>query len=1752
MRTEITWASQSGSRYVMNCEVLPGWEILDVRRPGESSLPVIADWRFNPKSQRPQLTIEFLEAVTPMQTRRVQILARRMPLTVEQTMSLTCVNPLGVRSVEQFLAVLSEKGKILAALPQTELEEWNAKEFPAFVQNASFYSTLLAASPRQEVQLFYSKDEISASSLALKRSEPPYDALVDVLLDFTDAEIHETLVMSITPLDAAVERLTILTPALGEGWSWEFQSETAPAIAIAPPGFSTPESRLETGQSLEWDLRLPVPQTGSFQIVAKRELNSAGLHQVRLPFLPVARNFQGRVELSAPANVHLDVEPTFAKEELLPQGPKSAQTEILKRWHYVSPDASLIVTPLPQQAAMTSPLGRVALHSLINGYSQTNLHRVKYELEANSQHLSFPFQLPEGCELIEIRLNGQPVSPSASQVGYVLHYLPSGQKNLIELCYRTRWQANGPSLACDTPLPQTEVAILDFTWRFALSPNLQLTKAPHGLALGSAPPSPHWTSRFFGPLGQRSADDFFAPWDRDAWTAWWDSKSDQGTIPVEEIDLEFFPSDWITHEARGPNLPSTLRLELWNPAQGRQWSWVALFFSLMVGLALRIRRSAFRSQWGWFWLVCNLLGAGLLPWPWAFVCGGNVAGTLLVLFVPRALLPGSRARKTPVPMGSTASFAHRPAMNAMLLIGLGLFAASGLLESIPIRPVYGQTSLPVPDSAVNSAVPKDEAATPPVFNVMIPVDDPQSIQRVSPVVYVDRKLLRQLRAAQPPVPSEAEYLISDATFELNIDPQGSVDLLADFQLVLLNPQKPVQIAFPIENAFLGGPGHCLVDGAPHPVLAKAGVPGFFLELSPNLSPTAAVAEKPADRMANSVPLIIRHVRFSLHGAAVLFPTGGRFQFSIPPVSSSRFRATLPQSQASIKLRGMSGPMLSAENARSISGVTGSARKLELLWSQKPTELPPTTNRKANVMASATIHPLWIDWQIRVKDLPHSGTSSALWSLPRNSLVKEVKSDRLDSFQVLGENGSTRLLLKFQEPLAADSTVDIHCITPRDPSRNAPTGQVQLPALSLIPAASGDSGIPLAEYLVGVNSSPDLAIGPIQFPPNTGSEFSISTPEKFLAAYRLSASEAIGIRPPQQAVRLLKPCELTLPVELRLPFKRVRMNQEAHVNVREIRWTITAEIETTGAKSFRHVLTVPRDFTVESVSIQEDETERLVRWTKSGTRLELVLSDGTTGIQDVNLQGSIPFSAKAGQKTPLPLIQVDNAEVADSQWRVFQDLTLRHHLDVLEIEELPPLDQDGSSASSSQSKLLAAFRLIGEETSPTLWVGDPLQEAKWEMALIIEPESALGTRVSAILHLMNFHEPQETLQLRLPPVMTRDFHVESASRPGVIVPYETLPNSDQSLDLVFTSASQEPLRTLRIDSLIDLPATSAWDLPKVQVIGGQLETVYLLASPAVIVQSVDHPARPEPVPMDRLPGWFLQSKTLSAGLPGFQLFENPDASWRIAAAVAPGISTDSQVAVRTNVWLTDPKTVSGQTQLQFPAQSLESLAWQWPNGTKLKGCLFEGKELSPVIDEENEQLHLLIPARSEIKPGSTQHSLELHWSRPLASPLARFGQLELSLPKPLGLPPHDAFLTLVPTTNLRLIPQSGVHLSERHRSEPAEHLAGNEVRGELSSENSAWTIALWTMDSRTESMLLLGLVILVLGAAMNWAIRRNLADWIPAHPATVCLLLGLLWWLAFAGSVFGFVAVVASPLVAWASKRRTRTLSNGLSQPMTRD
>ncbi len=1736
MRTEVTWESQAGSRFVQICEIAKGWEILDVRKASESAPSLIADWRLSDPGEPARLTIEFLEALTPMQSKRVQILARRLPLTSEQTLPLSCVVPLSCRSVDQFLAVFSPKGGLFSTEPESGISRVNGDQFPAFLKTSPLLPLLKPMTRTAASQYFFSTKHVPDSGLILNHSKATFDATAAVKITGTDSELREEWILTIAPHASAVDRVTIFSADSLEGTDWEWQIQFGQE---APQKTAPPMRVAEAPDAWEW--RLPQSQTHPFQLIGKRTVPASNRHQLDLPFLPLAEEFQGSLEFACHSKLPFDVQAEQVQEVSMSEEP-AEPGKSLRRWEYQTALARIDLQRQQEEANAAALLGRLTVLSLINGDRQANTHRAQFKLEPHSRRQAFTFQLPDSVELVEVRLNAQAISGEFQKTGL---RLPPHQKNVIEIFYQSPWNSNAISPDCQIPIPQTNAAIVNVVWRFGLSPNLRLSAAPTGMVLSTPLASPHWTTRFFGPLGRGANQEPFRPWLANDWKSLFTADSPIAPLALSEADQNFFPRGWIIYEAHGPEAGAALQLSIWNHSAGLRSALLAFLISLGIGFFLRIASHSYRRQIGVFWFLLSFSGASWLPMPWAMISGGCFIGTLIAFLFPRRMLFRQKPkRKKTNPLGSTASFAHHPVITLLLILGLGIAVWSFAVPSSS-RSAFGQ-------EPAAAGVTTNNLLT-GGYHAMIPVTDPKDPNTRGDVVYVDREFLVRLRKAQPKPVLPESYLISSANYEANVESQGAVEIFATYEVTILTPAEPVKIVLPINNAYLGGPGHCLVDGVPHPVQSRMDNAGYVVELSPQLSKTIHQQDQPAIAEKSHVPKLTRpahakhQIQLRLHGTAAPLPSGGRFSLTLPRVSASVLQLALPERFASIAIRGEQGQHLAQSKGRTLSVPLGTNGKVEWLWSQQPNELPRSTKPQAEVLALATIHPLWVDWQIRVNMRPNSRMPSAMWSLPRSTIVKKVKADGLASHRVVNQSGASRLLMEFENPHTGKFTVDLHCLTPRTFSPRVPNGKVKLPALDLFREDSRKNNEMESTYTLGVASTPELAFGALDQALLTEDDRQPVSPEQFLTAYRQSATDTPAIRSPDYAWKLGQNREMELTLSPRLPTRKVWLHQEGQIHDRELKWLVTAEVETNRAAAFRHVLLVPANLQIDSVSVQEDETERLVRWTKSGSRLELVLSDGTTGIQNINLAGHLPLNVGEEKRVPLPLVSVEDAEIADSQLRIMEDLNARRTITLEGLEDWPRLEAGTGNISNGNLRLLESVRLPQNTKPPLLIAAPPLPQLIVDRMLLVEQIHESRHRITTRFRLSHPDQQPHRLQLHVPASLVREFRVSLRNPPQAIVPYETIPNPDQSLDLVFDSLVLQNQSVLQIEAMLDGPRLELWKPPLVQFVNGVVESRYLLVSPEFRVQVA------EDVPFlsfTDLPDWVKPETNGADPAMPITAVENPPEDWKLLRNLDDlNEETPPELVLHTTLWLTDSQRIAGQTILQFPRGDLKELAWDWPLGTSLRGVLLDGIPLAAHQDAQGQTLsHSLLAPREETQDIPPMQTLELHWSRDLETGIPRFGQLQIDLPKPRQVSIPNANLTIIPSAQTRLIPNRGFQAE----APTEESLIGipldASLSGQLSGEEETWSVSLWTMDSRAETAFFLLILGMVLGGTLHWGLRFHTGDWLHAHPAIAFGFMGLVWWICLKGSLVGFGIFFITPLFALATKishrNQTKTSDQG--------
>jgi hypothetical protein len=286
------------------------------------------------------------------------------------------------------------------------------------------------------------------------------------------------------------------------------------------------------------------------------------------------------------------------------------------------------------------------------------------------------------------------------------------------------------------------------------------------------------------------------------------------------------------------------------------------------------------------------------------------------------------------------------------------------------------------------------------------------------------------------------------------------------------------------------------------------------------------------------------------------------------------------------------------------------------------------------------------------------------------------------------------------------------LLPIDLSRadsDAPPVDVRLPRFDA--SGADQAGILLTSNQVGISAAPGYRVIAAT------TEVNLSHTGKADPTFR---QESFGTR---KEPDLIFDCQgvSTLPLQLVavVPAHKVRvMSHESRVSADRIQWRTTAEIRTENAPAFVHVLRVDRRLKIDSISVREDDVERLVRFSQTGDEVTLFLRDRAAATQDLVLTGHLPL--EPGRPTRLPTVSLLHGVVSESH------LAISHDPDV----EVAVGDAPGVVRMSSTGAGTSVQRTGDAATSPAVLDYSLTGGAMPEIRVTRRPESAPIARASA--------------------------------------------------------------------------------------------------------------------------------------------------------------------------------------------------------------------------------------------------------------------------------------------------------------------------------------------------------------------------------------------------------------------------------------
>lgn len=517
-RCGVQLSCDAGQHYVFDADVPNAWILDGIEAESSDTLQ---DHQFvGYESSHKRLRIRLARPVTADRPVRLTLRAHRtstLVLGVDEFRPLRFSN---LRSVLRLVAIAPDPGFRLNLNGDAGVRRLDPDTLPPT------QAELLES--RGGAVLF--RDDAQADFLTVKvtRNEPTFTAENHVRAEFSDDSLTESYRLVCKPESTRVNRLLVLlSQPRSEPVSWSLEAgedgnQLLSAKKVEEVGVELPQY----GRGGEiWELTLRHPYDQAFEIYGSRTTDFDSSQQLSLASFPGATSQEGWLSIVSVDGTTISTEATAAKPTPNPVLDPAQCSATRARYRYdVSRNARVLIKhadpPIPQ-----APLW--AWHCLVRSQVFSNgdvTHEATYLLESAGGE-EFQFDLPPGCNLINVEIDGSHVTWSLqtkANGGYTV-VLPGERRfprvTVVYASPKRTFQFLG---RVAVRVPRVDIPVLDRQWRLWLAPGLRSLASPTG-ETGSPVREVTWSERLLGPFSARPHEKPWRPFNADQWTGWGDA-----------------------------------------------------------------------------------------------------------------------------------------------------------------------------------------------------------------------------------------------------------------------------------------------------------------------------------------------------------------------------------------------------------------------------------------------------------------------------------------------------------------------------------------------------------------------------------------------------------------------------------------------------------------------------------------------------------------------------------------------------------------------------------------------------------------------------------------------------------------------------------------------------------------------------------------------------------------------------------------------------------------------------------------------------------------------------------------------------------------------------------------------------------------------------------------------------------------------------------------------------------------------------
>jgi hypothetical protein len=798
--------------------------------------------------------------------------------------------------------------------------------------------------------------------------------------------------------------------------------------------------------------------------------------------------------------------------------------------------------------------------------AKEHLTTVNLRFDKNVDASSWSISFDRPISLIDVLGDSRPLEFALD--GATLR-LPAKLSQVRQLSIRFRQVAVAGwiSTSDQVPFPRGPFSVSHWLWRIDVPESRYITAVPDSAVGAAGIRSLSWMRRWFGPLGRRTGETIFNPTDNRPW-----SQVLEGQAPIRALATErpLASGSKEIVSVFGFACPESIRLESWWASRVNWLSWAALIGSVLTGLAIRrVVRAAYRTAS--LGVAIAATGALFCPMPWAEIFGACLAGGIGAFLIPRSFVRPAVVESIP-PVGSS------------LILGRTMTTATILI-------------------AGSLLLPTGFAASSEDLEILVPIRDegPESIVLVSNPL---REQIAQWERDRQP----HEWLIEESRTNVAVEGQETAKVEMRFSILSLSPEKALHVPLPFEGISFRSADAATLDGKPVRLTPTRNSGGIVVML-PQAAGDVRVTEGAGPAYSRFALTLRGQVRLtSLNGATGL-------AFKLPRAADATVQLQLPSQESNSQIKvACRGHVESTPDGRSFS--IGNSGEVAASW--RPSQ--SVSDRSAAEGAAAVsaraeslmvLEPGFLRGRTRlIVESPETSDPFAdarlAIVLPPGTTVGRVTGTGVEAWSTEVRDGMTHLTLDLASPPFAQAEFEMEY--------SFPCGSglaMEIPALELLREGrvrSHQVALATSEpFQLRILTAPNPELGIWEVAPNE-------------TAFTLRRDA--GLPMPDAGLELEYPQPLN--VELRqLDVSRVAEVEQTLRSTREnVHWEGHVRIETSGRAALLHEFDVDPRVQVDSVSVVQNDVDRLLRYTRQNGRLLLFLRDDRPGTQIVRMSGTL--------------------------------------------------------------------------------------------------------------------------------------------------------------------------------------------------------------------------------------------------------------------------------------------------------------------------------------------------------------------------------------------------------------------------------------------------------------------------------------------------------------------------------------------------